>query len=640
MPDFAVGTAFTSKDRITQAFKKMTAGASKFGRTSENAFHRASRAGSRFKDITKGILTAGAVSKGLGLLSRGLQNVTTQYVEFDDEIFGATARFKAAEKAGTDMTKVMENLRKAARKTGADTQFTAAQAAFGLNKFALAGFTSAEAIKALRSQVDLTTVTGEEFGRVTDISSDLLGAFGGAALESSKKIEMLKKMNALLAVGTLSANVTMEDLFETLKSAAPIGTALGKSMADVIATTSVLGSAGIKGSEAATALKNIFLRLAAPTKEVNAALRELNLRQEHFINNRGKLKSTAEIFGIIGDKTKGMSDVKVAALFKSLAGLRGIAGAANISKNIGQIREQMIRMSKDPQKAMLETAEMMRKSLGNRLKTLGSAATELGFKFLEAFDGEGRKGMDSLTAAIRNFNVKPIIDTLKFILVIFKTILPIIPYVIAGFVAFKTALLAVAIATKIWAAVSAVAALSTTTFGIAVQLLAWPITLTILAIAALVAGIILLVKNWDVVKAAFIKSTWVIDKYVRKTFFTLADVVLTIFGTITKGIVMLMSKIGKFIGFDTSGLDKVVNKITTLQKTVRKESIFGPGKKVKRDVEAFKKEKAPNAEKVKAIQEGRFQADINFSNLPKEAKVEKKEEGVAFLNLNFLGVNP
>ena len=39
------------------------------------------------------------------------------------------------------------------------------------------------------------------------------------------KVAFLKEMNAQLAVATVSANVTMEDLFETLKIAAPVSVA-------------------------------------------------------------------------------------------------------------------------------------------------------------------------------------------------------------------------------------------------------------------------------------------------------------------------------------------------------------------------------------------------------------------------------
>ena len=442
---FSISAVVSMIDKVSEPMSRASKSVTGFSKRMRGQFRRADVS---ISGVNKGINRVGGrvATRGLQGLAIGAALVAREYVKFDDAIFGATARFKAAEKPGTDMAVVMTNLRKAAREMGAQTQFSATLMAQGLDKFALAGFNSSESISILGSQVSLATVTGEDFMRVADISSDLLGAFGGAALESSKKVEMLKEMNALLAVATLSANVTMEDLFETLKTSAPIMSQMGISMKDTIAAASVLGSAGIKGSMAATAMKNIFLRLVKPTGEVNQALRELNLSQQNFVNqtgkNKGKMKGVAEIFALIGEKTKGMEDVKVARLFAGLAGLRGVAGAAVLAKNIGEVRKQLIKMGKDPQAVMEQTAKFMRQSMGNRLKALSSAATELGFKFFSAFAGKGKKGIDSLTKAILKFDVKPLVEGLKLFFIIisgvYNIIKPFIPVIITLIFVIKT----------------------------------------------------------------------------------------------------------------------------------------------------------------------------------------------------------
>lgn len=517
MPDYLVSISFTGREAgINLAFKKMADGADHFGDAASRNFSKASKMSSGFMNSFKGNLAAGAIQRGLGFIQQGVSEVATQFIDFDDAIYGATARFEAAEAKGTDMVMVMQNLRDAARQVGSETQFTATQAAQGLDKFALAGFTSTEAIQTLKSQIDLATVTGEDFMRVADISSDLLGSFGGAALESSKKIEMLKEMNALLAVGTLSANVTMESLFETLKTSAPIGTSLGMSMKDMIATTSVLGSAGIKGTEAATAMKNIFLRLVKPTADVTSALDDLRLNQRDFVNESGGLKSTAEIFGLIGERTKGMENVKVAALFSSLAGLRGIAGASVIAANIDQIKNQMIKMGEDPQAAMIKTADFMRQSLGNRIKILGSAAVELGFKFFNAFAKDGGDGLTKLSNAISEFDPTPITDTLKFLFDIMKGIFsfisPIIsflPMLAKGWAAYKFYLVATYVTQKamialewikyLWMMRGAIVAAIQAQNGLNVAMSLNPIGIIITGIVALVGALKYLYDNFGLI---------------------------------------------------------------------------------------------------------------------------------------------
>ena len=93
MPDFAVSTKFLSKDEVTRAIKRMDKQAGKCGKNASKAFKKASRQGSIFGGVVKGILTAGIINRGFGLLSRGLREVTTQFISFDDAIKGSTARF-------------------------------------------------------------------------------------------------------------------------------------------------------------------------------------------------------------------------------------------------------------------------------------------------------------------------------------------------------------------------------------------------------------------------------------------------------------------------------------------------------------------------------------------------------------------
>lgn len=184
---FSIYAQFSAVDKMTRPIKKMAQSNSRFTKQIRKDYALASRSANRFTNSLgkKGnAAMKRTVQVGLAGLGVGLAMAAKEYATFDDAIFGATARFKAAEKPGTDMTVVMKNLRKAARDMGAQTQFSATLMAQGLDKFALAGFNSEESIKVLNSQVNLATVTGEDFMQVADMSSDLLGSFGFAALES------------------------------------------------------------------------------------------------------------------------------------------------------------------------------------------------------------------------------------------------------------------------------------------------------------------------------------------------------------------------------------------------------------------------------------------------------------------------
>ena len=416
----AVTTVFKSKDNTSKSFNTMSKNAKKFGETSSRAFNKASKSASNFGTITKGILTAGAVQKGLGAMTAGLSAASAEFVSFDDSITAAAARFKDVAAGTEQAAKVMQQLRKAARDAGKQTQFSAAAAAQGLDFFARAGFKSNEAMSVLTNQIDLATAVGEDFARVADISSDLLGALGLNADNSAKKIANLKRMNNFLAVATNSANVTMEDLFETLKIAGPIATAAGESTQKVIAMAAALGSAGIKGSMGATALKNAYIRLLDTTPKVEKALAGVGLSAASFIDQSGKMKSMTKIMETLGKSTKDLGKAEQLKFFSVIFGKQAVAGATNLSKSLSGVDK--ILKSMEDKDAMKKIADQMRTSLGPRLDILKSGLIELSFKVFTAFEKQGKTALDTITKAVQNFDVQPIIDGIQTAINVIKTI--------------------------------------------------------------------------------------------------------------------------------------------------------------------------------------------------------------------------
>jgi TP901 family phage tail tape measure protein len=508
MPDFSVATTFFGKDKVSQVFKTMGFNGERFGKDATLAFRKASRSASRFGDVTKGILTAGIINKAIGGLSRGVRSITQQFIEFDDAIVGATARFKDIGPDAANFNEQLKILKDRARDAGATTEFTAAQAASALNFLAKAGFNSVEAMGSLNSMINLATASGEEFATVADFSSDLLGAFGLAVDDSAQKIKNLERLNNVLVKSANTANVTIETMFETMKDAAPIGTKLGISLEEVAAATAFLGGVGIKGSKAATALKNSFLNLAALPKKTADALAEINVTVD---DGTGNMKKFSTVISEIGTSLKGVGTLKTARVLDAIFGKRAIAGAANLMDGVAALNA-FEKSLLDADGVAQRTADRLRQSLGNRLKALGSAATEFGFKFLDAFQVDGKQGIDALTNAIRAFDPTPIIDGLKtafkftkLLLNVIEPFIPLLPVLIGMWLSYGAAVKGVAAFQAIKGLIIFVGLLkqTTTVMGILnAVMLANPVGAIVVGVGLLIGALILLVKHWDKVKAA------------------------------------------------------------------------------------------------------------------------------------------
>jgi TP901 family phage tail tape measure protein len=317
-----------------------------------------------------------------------------------------------------DFEQQLKKIRDRAREAGATTEFTAAQSAEALNFLAKAGFSAAEAMGSLDSMINLATATGEDFATVADFSSDLLGSFGLNVDDTAQKIQNLARLNDVLVKAANTANVTVEDLFETMKIAGPVATGLGQSLEDVTGVTAFLGGTGIKGSQAATALKNAFLKLAAPSSTASKMLRALGVE---VADSEGNMRGLNDIIGDLAPHLNKMGNVKAAKVLNEIFGKRAIAGAINIGEGTEAIKkfQDSLRGATGTAQA---TADRMRQSLGNRLKALGSAASEFGFKIFEAFEVRGENGIDALTNAIREFDPQPLIDGLNGALIIVKAL--------------------------------------------------------------------------------------------------------------------------------------------------------------------------------------------------------------------------
>lgn len=407
-----VESKFTAKDGVTKRFSLMDRAAARFGRNTDRSFKRASRSASRFSSVTKGIVAGLGISRGIGLLTQGIGAVTTGFIAFDKAALGATVRFKDIGPEAADFNDQLKLIRKSARDMGATTEFTAAQSAEALDFLARAGFSSTEAMGSLKSMIDLATASGEDFATVADYSSDLLGAFGLNAKDAGQKITNLNRLNDVLVKSANSANVTIESMFETMKTAAPIGRTLGIELEEVAALTATLGSAGIKGTEAGTALKNSFLNLSAASPKTIKMLNAIGVTAD---DGTGNMRKFTDILGDVGAATKEFGTLKVAKVLDTIFGKRAIAGASNLIESIADVRNFETSLKNAGQTSKL-TAEIMRTSIDAKLKSLGSAATETGFKILTAFQVDGKNGIDALTQSIRDFDPTQLTNQLKIVL--------------------------------------------------------------------------------------------------------------------------------------------------------------------------------------------------------------------------------
>ncbi|NIA28339.1 MAG: phage tail tape measure protein [Actinobacteria bacterium] len=405
-----VKTRFEATEDISKTARRIEKNTKKMNRSIQRGFKKSRKSALGFKSVLKSILAASIISKGFGLLSRGVSEVTTQFISFDDSITAAAVRFKDIGPDAKDFNQQLQTIKKSAREAGATTIFTAEQSAKALDFFARAGFTSTEAMGSLRSMINLSIASGTDFAAAADMSSDLLGAFGLNAKNTAQKIANLNRLNDVLVKTTNSSNVTLTDLFETMKQVGPVATGiLGSSLEEAASFAAILGNSGIKSSEAMTALKNIFLRVAAPVAAGKKTLDALGLTLD---DGTGKAKNMTMFMAEMGEKLKGFGQIEQAKILDAVFGKRAIAGAKVIFDNIKAVDDFKGVLDKAAGTSK-KTADVMQQSLGNRIKGLGSALTEFGFKVLDPFEQKIKTSVLLLTELFRGQSAQPLITAIN-----------------------------------------------------------------------------------------------------------------------------------------------------------------------------------------------------------------------------------
>jgi TP901 family phage tail tape measure protein len=507
-----VQTTFKLNDRVTAALGRMGIRAEQTGDRATRAFRRSSRAASRFGAVVKGVLVAGVIQRGFAALSMGMRAVTTEFIDFDEAVTRAAAKFPDGIKRGTAAFKELQD---AARATGATTEFTATQAAGALQAYAQAGFEAEQAMALLAGTTDLATSANVEMDQAAQIAVDSMGAFNLRTKDTAQATINMTRVTDVLAKTANSASLDIELLFETISTAGSVTQLGGASIETFSALAGKLADSANKGSISATTLKNVFLRLAAPVGKGERMLKKLRIE---VADSNGDMRDMIDILNDVREATADMGSRQKSAALDVIFGKRAIAGA-NILLNqsdeaLRSYRDSLIASGG----ASKEMADNIRLSVGNRLKVLKSTLIEVGFKFIDAFVRDGEGGLEKLIEAIRKFDMKPVIDAAKSALKWTKWFLSVlwdmrdtIATLVKLWVAYKVALMAI---TAIEAVITiiklarAIGAAAKAQGLLNLIMAANPIFAVIAAITALVAAIYYLYNNWDTV-VGWMEDIWV-----------------------------------------------------------------------------------------------------------------------------------
>ena len=209
-----------------------------------------------------------------------------------------------------------QKLRDQALQLGADTSFSASQAAEGMENLAAAGFSVTETMEAMPGLLDLAAASGEDLSASSDIAAAAIRGFGLEASEAAHVADVL-------AANANMTNSSVAQTGEALKYIAPVARAAGISLEETSAAIGLMANAGIQGSQAGTTLRGALSRLSKPTDDMCQVMDQLGLE---FYDSEGKMKSLHDQIQMLQKATKGMTDEQRNNALVTLYGQESLSG--------------------------------------------------------------------------------------------------------------------------------------------------------------------------------------------------------------------------------------------------------------------------------------------------------------------------
>lgn len=390
----------------------------------------------------------------------------------------------------------LAKLRAQARELGATTEWSASEAASGMTYLAMAGFKTNDMLKAMPGMLSLASAGAVDLGTAADISSNILSGFG-------MKADEIGRVGDVMVNTFTNSNTSLHSLGEAMKYVAPVASNLGVSIEQTASMVGKLGDAGIAGSAAGTALRNVLTRLTKPSKtlsELGVSVKDAN----------GNMKAMPEILADLNSKLSKFSEVDKAILTQDIFGQEAMSAAMVLMNEASSGSLQKFIDKVGEAGAAQRVARQQTDNLNGDIANLSSAWEECQLIISDAVQPSLRALTASFTTVLER--VGAFLGKNKELLTSLAKGAMAVGGVVASLVAAKMAFAGVvwavttlispifAIIKAVQTAVMVFNTLKTVMVAVNAVMIANPIGLIVTAIGAAIAAGVLLWQNWDTVK--------------------------------------------------------------------------------------------------------------------------------------------
>lgn len=362
-----IGIALVLQDRFSNQAKDASAAIRRLHNEAKEA-------------VTANLQTAdsilGNVYNGFLNVATGITNTVLQGAEFIDTMTTVSAITGSTREQ-------LQMLSETAQSLGLETMFGSLDIASGMKYLAMAGNTVEQVNDMIKGAAYVANATGMELGGkggAADLITNVMKTFKIVGDGASELV------GDQLTKATLSANISMTDLAESIKYSAADMVMLKKELPEVAAMIGTLGNAGIQGSMAGTSLGNMaryLIKALNPKTDAYSFLQRMGLSQQDFVDAQGDLIDFGDIMEKISKGVENLPSIDRGKAIGAIFGVRGQRAANAIMNDLEGYRNLLDQIQNNSAGFAKSIVDKRMNTLAGSIDKVSSAWENLKVAFTE-----------------------------------------------------------------------------------------------------------------------------------------------------------------------------------------------------------------------------------------------------------------
>lgn len=301
-------------------------------------------------------------------------------------------------------------LRDKAKEMGAATNYSATQAAEGLNILAMSGYDAEHSMEMLEDVLHLAAAGGMEMSEAAGDISGAMKGFGDASKDSAYYADLMAK-------GATLANTSVSQLGQALADGSSMGKAYGQSAEDITIALLRMAEQGEVGSGAATALSAAMANLYTPMDQAKEVMKKLHVSAYDASGATRDFNAVVNDLNAAIEREAGNNDEIANQYTQLIFGKQGLNAYNKLVVTSMETQEQWAAALKESTGAAAAQYDTMTDNLKGDLDMMQSAFEGLQIQISDELSGDIRKLVQTASEGLTwlTEHSKDLIGTIKAI---------------------------------------------------------------------------------------------------------------------------------------------------------------------------------------------------------------------------------